>query len=1282
MTAQTGIGKSYSTGHFIADTLNADPKILDENGYTTSVPCRPSVKSDAKLRELESVKKPRMIIFVTRDKKNIDEVYNDVQARCPHARLLRLYSKDDQVSKAMGKVLDGNLDFPASLKRSDAFGKLEEQFSKIRDLENNLAPGSQNNQSVQKMLQEQHISFNSFANEFHRVVQRKFAKDLTSQDMLEDAVDLLQADQRLIDNRPSGCSDLSDLLLDAASTQYLASRLLWERGLYRWVAEFWPENLVPAADAVFCTIAKLFTPIRTLFGSIDMFRSPEVASSIIFIDEIDQAKKAVDSLIVKQGVNSGIHNIMEELRRLAPSFTVLDGSKDERGIINVVRPVPDRFKRDILRSDLDIETYNRICESATAVVKDVRVDRDFVTKGEGLADQTRIPFLWRDGINCNVYIPRHAESYLVVDQESSKYENIISEKSGAEKKDSLDIQSRRVIGLLNRICAWIYRQTLRSVSMTYDNEEFPVALYSILHELSFSRLAITDRGEKNVEAEGFFNQIAHMGWNYIAMSRALDKEDWLLYDDSYYFNGVEYVFLENGASHKYSTVIYRDAATRTSELWLACLSSNNYVIGLSATAQIPSILKNFSLDFLQDCLPGLFDEQTQKDADDIAYDAEMHFAGIEDVSYDVETVPISNDNASLFDSPAWRGMFSSEAERTKAENILAQMTDEEFVFRRYARVMWVFQQFCAHEEMQSFLAFTNASPNTRKSGFSEAALRCLLSVVAKDPVFPQGERAEDMFVVLRTASMAAQMKELRADLKAGKRRFVLSAYGTTGTGVNIKYDIDKCRFESQFGPLIKVGHLELCNGPMVTKDFDGVYCERPTHVQPTFQYDPELKAAENEVHRMDTLRSLSELAENGEISVNSKNDMAKRVIQVIRLNDAEPDDATPSPFRDSFKGCPSVSYGNLTVVAQALGRIDRAPWKSAKNHLFVEENLLGELTEEQWAALPWPMSKAVTATVEHVLKSKTAATGEFDDIDIENARTLQRASSLHDRIVGNWSPKRISRYEKLGDILLRHPVVTSEEVANRIVKHHTVKQCYIQLREPSSKLLYKSDSGEIKWNKTYLQLASGKFRKQNQSATGFQEVADGSSHEVSASSTRLDRMMQIDCVKRWFIAHGFATEFVQGTYHMAPEIAKYFYQGRIGEQAALAIFQEWGLELLPIYNPDEYELFDFKLKTGGADTEDDCKIYVDAKNWGKFDLDDKYSDLIEHKLDEIGGTGAIIVNILPRDDDPTLRRFRMGPVPGHSRIMTVPFVVDHNGNLLREVEYRVKERILAWVNAK
>ena len=151
-----------------------------------------------------------------------------------------------------------------------------------------------------------------------------------------------------------------------------------------------------------------------------------------------------------------------------------------------------------------------------------------------------------------------------------------------------------------------------------------------------------------------------------------------------------------------------------------------------------------------------------------------------------------------------------------------------------------------------------------------------------------------------------------------------------------------------------------------------------------------------------------------------------------------------------------------------------------------------------------------------------------------------------------------------------------------------------------------------------------------------------------------------------FIKQGFATEFKKGKYILCPPAFTNIYKGALGEVSGKAIFEEEGIILEEIINPELFELFDYKIP--GKD------IYIDFKHWSEYSLFlPRNEDLQEHifnKLKKCKGEKALIVNLLAENEYAIHDQ-----VTDEMELITIPKLYELKDKTLKRAEVKIQKII-------
>ena len=138
---------------------------------------------------------------------------------------------------------------------------------------------------------------------------------------------------------------------------------------------------------------------------------------------------------------------------------------------------------------------------------------------------------------------------------------------------------------------------------------------------------------------------------------------------------------------------------------------------------------------------------------------------------------------------------------------------------------------------------------------------------------------------------------------------------------------------------------------------------------------------------------------------------------------------------------------------------------------------------------------------------------------------------------------------------------------------------------------------------------------------------------------------------------------------MCPSLFHNIYKGALGEVIGKYLFQRvLELDLKEIEDPEEFELFDYKLND---------HIYIDLKHWREstvFD-DDEMLDKIEKKAIKCNAKCVIVANILAENEWPVhcerLNNLVILEVP--SLLKIVNNSLEYNGDAWNEIRRCINE---------
>ena len=300
--------------------------------------------------------------------------------------------------------------------------------------------------------------------------------------------------------------------------------------------------------------------------------------------------------------------------------------------------------------------------------------------------------------------------------------------------------------------------------------------------------------------------------------------------------------------------MYADTLT-TPETWLVNLCKLANVIGVSATAGFNSPLSNYSLIHLQHHLG----EEFRKLNEDDQKVLETEFN-------------LKNKNANLRTIKTKSVSHSGLVESSLLELLIEKELVSKFLYEfqelqdydkfRYIKVATVYNYFLEHPGIYSFLCLLNKFPKENSNqDFRIDLLKQLFVELRMIHFLESHEEAEHKVeasvYVLRSKKFEQDQQIINERLTNGGRVFLLSTYQTMGAGQNIQYPIPENI------PVVEINDMDYGHG---TKDYDGVYLEKPTYLLNYFPNGQDISMK----NLLEYLFEVEYLAEGGAISRKEK----------------------------------------------------------------------------------------------------------------------------------------------------------------------------------------------------------------------------------------------------------------------------------------------------------------------------------------------------------------------------------------------------------------------------
>ena len=695
------------------------------------------------------------------------------------------------------------------------------------------------------------------------------------------------------------------------------------------------------------------------------------------------------------------------------------------------------------------------------------------------------------------------------------------------------------------------------------------------------------------------------------------------FDLKFYAKGLRYYAFIDEISNDFQSVIMMFSFNNTPERILLNVCERAKVVGISATATIPSAIGNFNLEYLKEQLGENYVKMTRNDRMRLRDEFEAGQKGYNRIAIHAEL--LGKEIRDCYDDKIWMNIYGDEEVAKEAHNLVCNSVPENdngFYKERYYRIVFAYKKFFENKDIHSFLCILTTHPKEYCCRYlNQKTLLDLFCFIDRDAI----KKVE----WLKTENFEEDKNRISASLKSGEKKFVVSAYATLGAGQNLQYKIPPRLLQS----LILVNKDRINDDEKdYEKDYDAIYLDNPTNLLVNVNVDN--LTQKDFVH---FLFQMEYLQANGETS-------AELTMKHIRKG-FEAFSTQHKPILrkvDSLKNRASVKQFATRSVIQAVGRMCRTSHKSPNIYIYADSRIAENLD----------CSVADELILNKEFKKLLEIVDRKQERDIYRPKLEIKAENDSKALYGfinmmlsdSWSDVKIERWKELREFALRHPTISLEDLNNS-----KFNSFYAQLPKKSNILYY---TQEYNYRNVYISF----------------ERDDYHNALVSAEACRLNRLMSHQVIKNYFEENGYATSFEPNDCIMLPAMYNNIYKGALGEVVGRLIFLKLlKVDLEDITDYASFELFDYKVP--------EKPIYVDFKHWSPCsDVEREYMEnKIMEKAHKCGCKKALVVNILLDRSIPTRH------IDGDDvEILAVPSLLIDDGELKRDDEaYQMIRRFIA-----
>lgn len=1003
-------------------------------------------------------------------------------------------------------------------------------------------------------------------------------------------------------------------LSDAFMTKQERLNAIRSSPKYQWIGKLYPAVFTDDHQVLLMSVNKFLLRNSVLIEpSYEMIKAPFLKNAIIFIDEFDATKETVKNEIIKRS--------LEMKNDFLVLFRQLSRMMDSAHMSRKMKEACDKVKtKDGKQSE-----FEAIAKEAEDIAQRYHTDLSYKTE-DGSIDR-RQNFLLKDS---SFHTVLQGDKRFVRAQ-LNPTENIVDIRFEDKEHYYAKHEGRDIIiyGLIRRINSFLqqFRNFLFKWATHYCNAEnerrgdnrdmmtIENAVNSILDKIELSQkqreLLLGEMCDPFVKS----------------------KDDEVIPPASFYRDGFEVYEFEDNDAHNDSTAISYVKVYDTPEKLLIYLSQMCKVIGISATAEIPTVVGNYNLSYLKETLEDRFHSTPQEVKERIRSQLAPNHQAYRDGRIHIESAVFSNDYNGKELSEICREITGESELSQICENLITAQSVERYQSIRYCNVFRAMLVFCRRPLLRSMLYLGMALPKQNHPDFDEDLLKKLMEFATEltgDPT----EQAS--LFILRSENFDEEKERLLERLSNGEKVFIMSSYSTIGAGQNLQYKVsDPQRY------ICLREYNDPADKRFSTKDIDALYLGDATNL--TVNTYGEGTMDSTDLMRMHF--QIEELYSNGELSFSEKDRMVRYAFHHY------------SGRRESDQNClyykDSVRMQATKHVIQAVGRMCRTFLKSPEILIIAEEKLLEKVSagEINKRVIP-PEMACVAQLCENI---GTYYTNEEQKI-LNNAERISTIGmqTIHSLLSRHWSEKSMEAWKNLRETVLRYPTASAEERS----MNATVRKLYITSGKKQNRYLYSqySDFSNVTLDFTCNEAG---FRNSSR-AIHMSDTGEVALFRMDETESGLTTAMKNPVLKAHFLANAYAKTFEELEYLMSPVLFHNIYKGALGEVCGEVLLQqEMGITLHEIDDPERFEFFDFEIGDG---------VYVDFKNWKSTYRKDRQKSLdeISRKLDAIGGKRVYIINLIGEPD--------WKPSMTHDgKTIEIPGLIDKSGLVLSDNLRMIKE---------
>lgn len=926
---------------------------------------------------------------------------------------------------------------------------------------------------------------------------------------------------------------------------------------WQWVAELYPSVFMRDRQIIFMSMDKFLTLNSTIVEPSSMlYNSDIIENAVIFIDEFDATKETVLKNIIQNGLRDRIDYV--EL------FNAVYAALHTHSFPTILTTASKKRQEGPYKN----QSLQAVLEKTVKIADEIydTFSLQYSHRTETVTDENSNNFLFQDHQYHSIL--NGNKSYITT--VSNRNEQINNIKFSNLRPENEDGNIQTMLGKLRGFISY-FMGTVRILAINYQQCKSERRRFNE-DELTLEESIRTVLSEFKLSS----NYIHYLTSQILVSSHKYKNEIQSVdFDLSFYEKGFRYYDFEDSHNHDMHSKIMMYSFQITPEKLLLRFCEKAKILGISATATIPSAIGNYDIAYLKEKLQDKYITITEEERIRLRGSFETSIKGYDKVNIHTKLI-----GGNEYTPSAWKEAVEHEEAAQYVFNIVEQACSSDsndYNKERYLRIAIAFKSFLVEKRIQSFLCVLTKHPRKNDKDLNLDVLLKIFDVIVRS-------QRESFDIKKNVVQLDGDEYDFKKDeiikrLGKGERLFVISVYQTIGAGQNIQYPVPSAYKHN----LVQTNERKN-NG---YKDFDAIYLDMPTNL--LTQLTPGL--TEDEFIRF--IFHIEMLQEKYEISIKDTVSHIRKAFKCYSTKNV------PTDFKKSIKDCPSVILLSSRVIIQAIGRMCRTNLKSRDIYVFADSRIADRIDFE---ICNDRMFNREFIDLLNALKALGRQRVRAEDQELINDAQL-KSVRVNKFIIGmlreHWTDNKIIQWKQLRDMVLMYPTLFIEQFDDKGIAYNF----YVKLPNENDRIFYIQEEDY------------------NNVQVFFSAVPHAL--EVSAQACKLTALMRIDFLKKHFEKHGWATSFAPGKYIMSPPLFNNIYRGALGEVVGKALFYRFAnVELLEIEDNELFEKFDFIVPNSS--------IFVDFKNWHESTFMESAKEIkhIAKKAKDCGAQCVIVANIM------------------------------------------------------